>query len=407
MAPTAMERPLAGCLDSGRTMRDRGPSIETRRLRRGTSPGETMKAAVLLKPGTPITIEEIPIPRPAPGELLVRVEACGVCHTDLHVMKGDVAFPTPAVLGHEVAGEVVQADGGEFGIGDCVVTTFIIPCARCRFCNAGRDDLCETFFAMNRLKGTLYDGTSRLRRSDGSSLAMYSMAGLAEYAVVPASAVYCRPKEMSAAEASVLGCAFFTAYGAVRHGARLIAGERIAVIGVGGVGTSILQVAAAFGASEMIAVDLQREKLDLARSSGATDTVNSSEVDAVDAVRELSGGGVDVVFEAIGLPATVSQATQMVRDGGRVVAVGIGQKDATAPIEITRIVRRSITIIGSYGARARTDMPEVVRLAELGRLRPGAVVTRNYPLEEAAEAYAALDSGEIEGRAVIIPGRAG
>jgi hypothetical protein len=109
MTPTAMERPLAGCLDSGRTMRDRGPSIETRRLRRETSPGETMKAAVLLKPGTPITIEEIPIPRPAPGELLVWVEACGVCHTDLHVMKGDVAFPTPAVLGHEVAGEVVQA----------------------------------------------------------------------------------------------------------------------------------------------------------------------------------------------------------------------------------------------------------------------------------------------------------
>jgi succinate semialdehyde reductase (NADPH) len=361
-----------------------------------------MRAAVLEEPGAPLTIEEIPVPSPQPGEVLVRVQACGVCHTDLHVIKGDVAFPTPAVLGHELAGEVVDANGSSLEQGAAVVTSFIMPCTTCRYCAAGRDDLCETFFAMNRLNGTLYDGTSRLSRADGSPLAMYSMAGLAEYAVVPKSAVYPRPAGLEPAEAAILGCAFFTAYGAVRHGAGVVPGDRVAVIGAGGVGTSILQVASAFGAAQVIAVDIQQDKLELARDCGATDVVDASASDPVEAVRELSSGGVDVAFEAIGLPRTVVAATEMVRDGGRVVAVGIGAKGATAPVEITRIVRRSITLTGSYGARVRQDMPQVVKLAELGRLRPGAVVTRRYRLEEAEEAYAALDRGEIQGRAVIV-----
>jgi S-(hydroxymethyl)glutathione dehydrogenase/alcohol dehydrogenase len=360
-----------------------------------------MKAAVLQAPGEPLVIETIPTPTPKPGEVLVRVEACGVCHTDLHVMKGDVAFPTPSVLGHELAGEVVDPNGSGFSDGDRVVSTFIMPCTTCRFCTVGRDDLCERFFSMNRLNGTLYDGETRLRRTDGTPLAMYSMAGHAEYAVVPVSAVYRRPEGLSAVDSAILGCAFFTAYGAVRHAARVVPGECVAVIGVGGVGTSMLQVAAAFGASQVIAIDVRREKFELAKACGATDTIDASGSDVVEAVREASGGGVDVAFEAIGLPRTFVQATEMVRDGGRVVAVGIGAKGATAPIEITRVVRRSITIVGSYGARARTDMPEVIRLVELGRLHPGAVVTRRYSLEEITEAYEALDRGEIQGRAVL------
>ncbi|HJU47169.1 MAG TPA: zinc-binding dehydrogenase [Gaiellaceae bacterium] len=363
----------------------------------------TMRAAVLSAPGDGLVIEEIPTPRPGPGEVLIRVDACGVCHTDLHVIRGDVAFPTPAVLGHEVAGTVVAAGSRGHAVGTPVVTTFIMPCASCRFCAAGRDDLCETFFAMNRLNGTLYDGTSRLRRPDGGTLAMYSMAGLAEYAVVPETAVFPRPAGLDPGAAAILGCAFFTAYGAVRHGAGLVAGETVAVVGAGGVGSSILQVAAAFGASQVIAVDLQDDKLALATVCGATDTVNAGEGDAAEAVRELSGGGVDAAFEAIGLPSTWVQATEMVRDGGRVVAVGIGARGAAAPVEITRIVRRSISVVGSYGARGRTDMPAVVRLAELGRIRPADVVTQEFPLADADAAYSALDRGEIRGRAVLLP----
>lgn len=364
-----------------------------------------MRAAVLDEPGKPVRVEEIPTPSPKAGEVLIEVEACGVCHTDLHVMKGDVAFPTPAVLGHEVAGVVVElgteVDG--LAVGDKVVTSFIMPCGKCRFCVAGRDDVCETFFAMNRLNGTLYDGTSRLQRSDGTSLAMYSMAGLADYSVVPVSAVYKRDSGMDPTAAAVLGCAFFTAYGAVRHRAALVTGERVAVLGAGGVGTAVIQMAVAFGAGQVIAVDLADEKLELAKANGATDVVNGSKVDAVATVRELSGEGVDVAFEAIGIPTTWVQGTEMLADGGRLVAIGIGGRGVTAPLEITRIVRRSISVIGSYGGRVRTDMPQVLRLAELGRIDPGKAITQTYGLEDTATAYQALDEAAINGRAVVTP----
>lgn len=364
-----------------------------------------MRAAVLDEPGAKLTIEELPTPRPLSGEVLLRVEACGVCHTDLHVIKGDVAFPTPAVLGHEVAGEVVALGEGveSLSLGDSVVSSFIMPCGECRRCVSGREDLCEPFFEMNRLRGTLFDGTSRLRRQDGSTLAMYSMAGLADYAVVPATGVFVRGDALPADEAAVLGCAVFTAYGAVRHRGEVASGETVVVIGAGGVGSAIIQMARAFGASRVIAVDLQDDKLDLATENGATHTVNSSTDDPVESVRSLTDGGADVVFEAIGLPVTWSQGVEMVDDGGRFVAVGIGAKGATAQVEITRIVRRAITVLGSYGGRVSTDMPEVIRLAETGEIDPAKMVTRRFGLEEAGHAYEVLEKGQITGRAVIVP----
>ena len=204
-----------------------------------------MKAAILDSAPGGLHIEEIPMPEPRAGEVLVRVSACGVCHTDLHVMKAEVAFPTPAVMGHEISGTVAALGPGVAGppVGTRVVSAFIMPCGFCAPCGAGRDDLCDSFFAMNRLKGTLYDGTSRLRRKDGSPIAMYSMAGLAEYAVVPATDVFPLADGLPLEESSVLGCAIFTAYGAVRHGADLRGGERIAVVAAGGVGINIIQIA--------------------------------------------------------------------------------------------------------------------------------------------------------------------
>ena len=178
-----------------------------------------MRAAILESAPGGVHIEEIPLPEPGAGEVLVKVNACGVCHTDLHVMKAEVAFPTPAVMGHEISGTVAALGNGVKGpaIGSKVVSAFIMPCGFCTPCAAGRDDLCDSFFAMNRLKGTLYDGTTRLRRRDGSPIAMYSMAGLAEYAVVPATDVFPLVDGLPLEESAVLGCAVFTAYGAVRH----------------------------------------------------------------------------------------------------------------------------------------------------------------------------------------------
>lgn len=367
---------------------------------------QTMMAAVLDAAPGGLRIERIPVPEPRAGEVLVRVKACGVCHTDLHVMKAEVAFPTPAVMGHEISGTVAALGPGVAGPapGTPVASAFIMPCGSCRFCGWGRDDLCDNFFAMNRLRGTLYDGTSRLRRADGTPLAMYSMAGLAEYAVVPATDVFALPDTLPLEESAILGCAVFTAYGAVRHGADLRGGERIAVIAVGGVGLNVVQIAAAFGASQIIAVDVRDDKLETARQAGATDVVNSTKADAAARVRELTDGqGVDVAFEVLGLTQTFTQAFECIRDGGRMVAVGIAPGKTTAPVEITRLVRRELRIIGSYGARTRADMPEIIRLAARGIFRPEKMVTKRYALAEADAAYQALARGEIVGRAIVVP----
>jgi S-(hydroxymethyl)glutathione dehydrogenase/alcohol dehydrogenase len=277
-----------------------------------------------------------------------------------------------------------------------------MPCGTCRFCVQGRDDLCETFFALNRLKGTLYDGETRLARADGTPLWMYSMGGLADYAVVPATDVFPLPSGAQRSQAAILGCAVFTAYGAVRNSADLRTGETVAVVAVGGVGMNLVQVARAFGASEIIAIDIVDEKLEMARRLGATHTVNGARQDVVAIVRELTGGaGVDVSFEALGRAETFIQASEVLRDGGRMVAIGIAPGTTTAPLEITRLVRRSQRVIGSYGARTRTDMPRVLDLAARGVFRPEDVVTRRYHLEQVDEAYKALARGEIAGRAII------
>ena len=364
-----------------------------------------MKAAVLEKAPGAMRIEEIPVPAPLEGEVLVKVHACGVCHTDLHVIKAEVAFPTPAVLGHEISGTIVELGKGVAGpaVGTKVVSAFIMPCGHCQRCAIGRDDLCDNFFAMNRLRGVLYDGTSRLRRADGTPIAMYSMAGLAEYAVVPATDVFPLPDALPLAESSVLGCALFTAYGAVRHGADLRGGERVAVVAAGGVGVNVIQIAHAFGASQIIAIDVSDDKLDIARRVGATDAINAKTSNAADRVRELTEGrGVDIAFEVLGRAETFTLALEITGDGGRMVAVGIAPGKTTAPVEITRLVRRGLRIIGSYGARTRADMPEIIRLAAQGTFRPEKTVTRRFPLVEADAAYQALDHDEILGQAIVI-----
>jgi len=364
-----------------------------------------MRAVVLEEPEAPLHVEEIPIPEPGPGEILVRVTACGACHTDLHVIKGEVAFPTPAVLGHEISGTVAALGAGVAGppTGTPVVSAFIMPCGTCRHCARGRDDLCEPFFALNRLKGVLYDGTSRLRRSDGSTLAMYSMAGLADYAVVPASDVFPMPEALEPEAASILGCAVFTAYGAVRHAADVRMGERVAVVALGGVGSNVVALARAFGARQVIGIDMRADKLEAALAFGATDTVDASAVDAVEAVRELTDGqGVDVAFEALGRPQTFTQAANMLADGGRMVPIGIAPGTTVAPVEITRLVRRSQRIIGTYGARTRSDMPAVLDLAAQGVVDPTSMISRRVALEESDDIFKALDAGDVVGRAIVV-----
>jgi succinate semialdehyde reductase (NADPH) len=364
-----------------------------------------MKAAVFERVGNPLAIEDIPQPAPRQGEVLIKVAACGVCHSDLHVIKGELPYPAPTVLGHETSGTIVEVapDVTNVKAGDRVVSTFILPCGRCPACNRGRDDLCENFFAIHRAKGVLYDGETRLQRSDGSSLAMYSMSGLAEYAVAPATAVFPLPPEVPLVEACIMGCAVPTAYSAVHHQADVRPGQSVAVIGAGGVGSNIIQIARAFGASEVIAVDIREEKLAAAQRLGATRGVNGAESDPAAQIRELTGGkGVDVAFEALGRPDTVVTAFDAVREGGRVVVVGLAPTTVAAPIEITRMVRRSVSVVGSFGARMRSDLPELINLVARGSVGIEQLVSQRYRLEEANEAYAALNRGEITGRGIVV-----
>ncbi len=364
-----------------------------------------MKAAVFRGVGEPLSVEDLKIPEPKAGEVLVKVAACGVCHTDLHVIKGEVPFPVPAVLGHEVSGYVERTGEGVEGLkpGEAVVCSFIIPCGTCYYCKKGLEDLCENFFLMNRKKGVLFDGTTRLYRQTGEPVWMYSMGGLAEYAVVPRQDVFSLSPDTSVEDACILGCAFFTAYGAAKNQADLRAGESVAVVAVGGVGSSLVQISRAFGASQIIAVDVRDDKLQAARSLGATDTVNSAREDVAQRIAELTGGrGVDVAFEALGRPETLGLAVNSVRAGGRAVAIGIPSgPGVTFPVEMSRLVRREVKLIGSYGARPTVDMPGLLDLVEDGVLDIKGQVTRRYPLDGAQEAFDALRRGEIIGRAIV------
>ncbi|NYF16821.1 S-(hydroxymethyl)glutathione dehydrogenase/alcohol dehydrogenase [Microbacterium sp. AK009] len=368
-----------------------------------TPPPATMRAAILAEDR--LEVREIATPVPGPGEALLRVSACGVCHTDLHVMKGEVRFPRPAVLGHEVSGSIVAigagtADTRRLQVGDRVAAGFIMPCGTCAQCARDRDDLCTEFFRRNRLEGTLYDGRSRLAMPDGSFLAMYSMGGLAEYAVVPLTALTSLDDHLDLDTACILGCSGLTSYGAVFRAGAVAPGMSVAIVGVGGIGTSLIPMARAAGAERIVAIDIAQEKLVRAKDLGATDVVDAAREDPVARVRELTGG-VDVAFEALGRPATFAQAVGMLADGGRMVAIGIAAGAAVAEIEITPLVRRGQQIIGSFGARTRTDLPQVAALAASGSFDPADLVSRRYTLDQADEAYRALSRGEITGRAII------
>ncbi|GGO96637.1 zinc-binding dehydrogenase [Actinomyces gaoshouyii] len=367
---------------------------------------DTMRAAVLRDTAKGLEVETLRTPRPKAGEVLIKVAACGLCHSDLHVIGGAIAFPLPAVLGHEVTGTIVEVGPGNehtgLVVGQNVAGGFLMPCGQCDACAEGRDELCGPFFELNRLKGVLYDGATRLATPEGESVAMYSMGGLAEYAVVPSTSVAVVPDSIDMVPAAILGCAAMTGYGAVRRGADLRFGETVAVVATGGVGTNIVQIARAFGASQVIAIDVSDDKLAPMVGYGATAVVNAATHDAREEVLKLTGGkGVDVAFEALGIPATWTTALDVLADGGRMVPIGLGAGVQTAGVEINRTVRRSQRILGSYGARTRQDLPAVVDLAARGVINYKDVVSQCFPLQEAGAGYEALRNRRIQGRAVV------
>ncbi|KAF2294807.1 hypothetical protein P3X46_018288 [Hevea brasiliensis] len=395
---------------NGDIKNDNGNEMTISKSSYHVSSGGFMRGVVFREPNQPLTIEEFHMPRPKASELLIKTKACGVCHSDLHVIKGELPFASPCAIGHEITGEVVEHGPltdrkiiERFPVGSHVIGAFIMPCGNCLYCSKGHDDLCEDFFAYNRAKGTLYDGETRLfLRSNGKPVFMYSMGGLAEYCVVPAHGLTILPSSLPYTESAILGCAVFTAYGAMAHAAEVHPGDSVAIIGIGGVGSSCLQIARAFGASDIIAVDVQDDKLQKAKIFGATHTINATKEDPIERIREITGGrGVDIAVEALGKPLTFSQCTQSVRDGGKAVMIGLAKAGSVGEIDINRLVRRKIQVIGSYGARARQDLPKLVKLAETGIFNLTDAVSRKYKFEEADKAFQDLNQGNIISRAVV------
>lgn len=357
-----------------------------------------MKAAILEAPATELLVEEIDCQGPRAGEVLVRIAASGVCHSDLNVVHGTQTSPLPVVLGHEGAGivEAVGPNVTRVKVGDHVVLSWVPYCGQCVYCLSGHPNLCSVAYAA-MAQGTLLDGTSRLSRC-GKPIYHYSfISSFAEYTVVPeAGCVVIRP-DLPLDKAALVGCAVMTGVGAALNTARVQPGSTVAVVGAGGVGLNVMQGAQLAGAVSIIAVDINPTKLALARMFGATHTINAAEADAVTAVRALTGGiGADFSFEAVGNPRTMRQCWEMARPGGTVVMVGISPEGSELSLPANRVVREERRLMGSFygSARPHIDMPMILELYMAGKLKLDELVTHRFPLEQINRAVHSLESGE-------------
>jgi len=353
-------------------------------------------AAVCYERNAPVVVEEIDLDPPKQGEVLLRVKASGVCHSDLSVVSGVIPHRLPEVLGHEGAGVIEEVGPGvtRFREGDRVMLSFVSSCGTCEYCTRGRPALCATHFAGGR--GFMLDDTTRFHKNGVRIHHMSRLGTMAERCVVPESSVVSIDDDIPLDKAALVGCGVTTGVGAVVRTAEIEYGSSVAVIGAGGVGLNVIQGARLCGALKIIAVDRAPSKLEAAKSFGATHAVNASDGDAVDAVRALTGGeGVDYSFEAIGLSATIEQAFHMLRLGGTAVVIGIPRADAMVSLPATLFPFGERRLIGSFfgSAQSRVDMPRILHLYREGRVMLDELVTRTYRLEEVNQAFGDLEAG--------------
>lgn len=370
------------------------------------SRSERALAAVLYEPGKPLRLEEVEVMPPQRGEVTVRMKAAGVCHSDYHVICGDLKMPMPLIPGHEGAGIVTAVGEGvsTVDIGDHVILMWRGPCGRCEYCANGRPALCEMGTSM-RFNGTMPDGTLRFRNAFGEGIRHYAgVSAFSSLATMPEASVVKIPKHFSFEKAALIGCGVITGVGAVTNAAEVRYGSTVAVFGVGGIGLNVVQGARAVGARQIIAVDVHDRKLEEARAFGATDVVNSRTTDPVEAVKALTEGkGAEFTFEAVGNPDLIAQAFDATKKGGRCVVVGISRADVRAPINVNQLVYAEKSLIGSlYGTtRPRQDLLMLMQMHESGKLMLDELVTRTWKLEEINEAYDLLIRGEVK-RSLIV-----
>jgi Zn-dependent alcohol dehydrogenase len=349
-----------------------------------------------------VEVEEVELDPPRDGEVLVRVAAAGVCHSDVRLADGELGPGRwPMVLGHEGAGvvEAVGAGVTHVATGDHVCFSLVPACRTCAACLAGHPNLCEPA-GRNGVAGMLLDGTSRLH-ANGTQLQHGLMtACFAERTVVAAAGAVPIPRELPLWQAALLGCAAITGFGAVRNVARVVAGDSVAVVGCGGVGLQVIAAARLAWAETIVAVD-RADKLERAKAFGATDVVVATD-DAAAQVRALTGGGVDHAFEVVGEPATIRLAWDMVRPGGEAIVVGLVPRgvDVSVPgIEFLSDKSLRGTYYGS--GDAQRDLPHLAEVALAGSLDLAGAVTHRTALEGVEEAFGRLRRGE-GGRTVVV-----
>jgi S-(hydroxymethyl)glutathione dehydrogenase/alcohol dehydrogenase len=359
-----------------------------------------MKAAVMRALHAPLEIEDISISKPGPHEVLVRTAATGVCHSDLHVLEGSLPSPLPTVLGHEPAGvvEAVGSDVRRFAPGDHVIGCLSVFCGHCEYCVGGRPNLCG---GEATARGS--NDEPRLAKHAERIAQFAHLSAFAEQMLVHENALVKIRTDMPLDRAALIGCGVTTGLGAALNTARVRAGSTAVVIGCGGVGLAIIQGCRIAGAGRIIAVDTAAWKLDLARQLGATDAVNGSEGNAVAQVVEMTSGGVDYAFEAIGFPATVRQAVRMTRKGGTMVMVGVVPMGVNIELPGADIVMREKTILGCMmgSNRFRLDMPRYVDLYLSGRLKLDEMISARLPLEQVNEALEAMRK-QTAARSVLV-----
>jgi len=374
-----------------------------------------IRAAVLARTGVPkpyarslpLEIAEVDLAPPGPGEVLLRILAAGLCHSDLSLISGDRLRPLPAVLGHESCGEVVECGAGVPGLrpGDRVVLVFMPSCGSCVPCAEGRPALCEPGARANDA-GSLLGGARRLASAQGAPLHHHlGVSCFAEHAVVSARSCVRIESTIGDAEAALFGCAVLSGVGAVVNTARMPAGSRAAVLGLGGVGFSALLAAVAAGARDVVAIDLDPAKLALARRLGATATVNASEPGACEAVQDITHGGVDFAFEMAGAVPALELAWKITRRGGTTISAGLPHPALRFALPPVQLVAEERILRGSYigSSVPLRDIPRYIDLYQRGKLPIDRLMGERLALEDLNRGFDRLASGQAL-RDLVVPG---
>ena len=353
----------------------------------------------------PLCIEEVELDPPRAGEVLMQIKAVGLCHSDLVAINGERGKPMPIVVGHEAAGIVAKLGPGVAGleIGDHVVPSFVASCGDCEMCTVGRPALCEPATASNAA-AVLRDGTTRLHK-DGVRIHHHSgVAGFAEYAVLPQEALVKIDKDIPFEHAALFGCGVVTGVGAVVNTSDLCAGETVAVVGLGGVGLSALLAARAAGAGTIVALDVNREKLAMAKELGAHLALDASEPQTVRRVIEYTSGGAHVAVETAGSPLALRTAYDVTRRGGRTIAAGMPGPNAEITLSHLSIAAQERTLKGSYMGSCvpKRDIPRYLAMFRDGRLPVDRLLSRKIGFDDLNAAMDRLDNATTV-REVLVP----